>query len=310
MRHNKRIACPWSVLVLIPILISGCSVRRAVVNRIGDAMTSGSSVFETEGDLELNRAALPFSLKLLEMMIGESPRHHGLLLSACQGYTLYSNAWIDFEAQVAYDVDLERSRELRDRAYSIYGRALSYCFRAIERFYPGFEQELARDPDASVQRFRDDKKQRDVPALYWTAASLALMISAGRDDAAMLARLPEAQALSRRALELDESWNQGALHELQAQLSSGDVGERDSSAFERHWQRAAELSAGNNLGLGVLYAESIAVPSQDREAFVTRLRQVLDFDLDDDPARRLVNALAQRRARWLLSRIDDLILEE
>ena len=41
------------------------------------------------------------------------------------------------------------------------------------------------------------------------AAALGLAISASLDDASMLARLPEVEAMMNRGLELDESWADG-----------------------------------------------------------------------------------------------------
>jgi predicted anti-sigma-YlaC factor YlaD len=39
------------------------------------------------------------------------------------------------------------------------------------------------------------------------------------------------------------------------------------------------------------------------------LERALRIDPDQHPAARLANLIAQRRARWLLGRIDDLFLE-
>ena len=46
-----------------------------------------------------------------------------------------------------------------------------------------------------------------------------------------------------------------------------------------------------------------------RQEFVRLLDKVLAFDVDSDPDHRLVNMIAQRRARWLMSRIQDLFAE-
>jgi len=39
------------------------------------------------------------------------------------------------------------------------------------------------------------------------------------------------------------------------------------------------------------------------------LQQALAVDADGRPEMRLANLVAQRRARWLLARVDDLFLE-
>jgi predicted anti-sigma-YlaC factor YlaD len=40
------------------------------------------------------------------------------------------------------------------------------------------------------------------------------------------------------------------------------------------------------------------------------LDKALSFNPDEEPRFRLVNLIAQRRARWLKSRADDLFLED
>ena len=58
----------------------------------------------------------------------------------------------------------------------------------------------------------------------------------------------------------------------------------------------------------VAYAESVCVKRQDRDQFKALLTSVADFDSDKFLDFRLVNLIAQQRARWLLSQIDDLFL--
>ena len=94
------------VVLLVVCLAQGCSARRYLINRVGDALLSGPSVFESEDDLELLRDALPFSLKLMESLVAGSPSNPALSLGTCRAYVLYSNAFVDFEAELAYEVDL------------------------------------------------------------------------------------------------------------------------------------------------------------------------------------------------------------
>ena len=53
-------------------------------------------------------------------------------------------------------------------------------------------------------------------------------------------------------------------------------------------------------------AEAVAVPNQDREAFEALMDKALAVDTEADPRNRLMNVLAQRRARWLREREDEL----
>jgi predicted anti-sigma-YlaC factor YlaD len=70
-----------------------------------------------------------------------------------------------------------------------------------------------------------------------------------------------------------------------------------------------ELSGGSEAGPLVSLAESVSVAKQNRKEFQALLERALAVDVNAKPEYRLVNLVMQRRARWLLSRIDDLILD-
>ena len=74
---------------------TGCSVKKYAISQIGDILSSGDSIYETEEDITLVGEALPFSLKLVESLLQEPPDHRGLLLAASRGFVLYSSAWSD-----------------------------------------------------------------------------------------------------------------------------------------------------------------------------------------------------------------------
>ena len=130
-----------------------------------------------------------------------------------------------------------------------------------------------------------------------------------KNNAEMLAHLPEVEALLERGLALDESWNQGALHAFQVTLASAKPGQPDHQEIGKHFRRSLDLSGGNQAGLYVAYAEAVSVPKQDRSEFVSLLEKALAVDPDQHQEIRLANLVAQRRARWLLERVDDLILD-
>lgn len=289
--------------------LCACSMRRFAVNRIGDALATGGSTFETDNDVELVGDALPFGLKLIESLLAESPHHEGLLLAGCRGFTLYAYGYVQQEADRVAPEDLERANELRRRARRLFERASGYGLRALERRYPGIRQALEKDPAQAVAAVRDPQH---VPLLYWNAAALGLAISAARGDAAMLARLPEVEALINRALALDGSWNGGALHEFQVIFASARpaAGAFDAARVRKHFERAVELGGGQKASAFVGYAESVLVKEQKRAEFRRMLERALAIDPDKDERTRLMNLIAQRRARWLLSRIDELFLEE
>src|SRR2546423_458161 len=115
----------------------GCSIKHMAVNKIGNALASGGSTFESDDDPDLVGQALPFSLKLMESLLAESPKHKGLLLAATSGFTEYTYAYVDELADEAAAESVDRSQYLRARARRLYLRAHRYGLRGLEVSYPG-----------------------------------------------------------------------------------------------------------------------------------------------------------------------------
>jgi predicted anti-sigma-YlaC factor YlaD len=164
--------------------------------------------------------------------------------------------------------------------------------------------ELIRAPRDAVAAL----KKSEVPLIYWTAAGLGLAVSSSRDDVAMIARLPEVSALLDRALELDPSWRDGALHEFAIVLESSKPGQLNAQSMQDHYRQALAYSKGRSASLHVTLAEALAVQQQDSAAFTRLLEEALALDADSYKDNRLMNLAAQRRARWLLERKEELIL--
>jgi predicted anti-sigma-YlaC factor YlaD len=273
---------------------------------LADTLAGSGGVYASDDDPELIRAAVPFSLKTIESVLAAVPDHPGLLLSACSGFTQYSYAFVQSDAEFLEADDFERSQELAARARRLYARATRYCLRRLETSYPGFEQALRHDPEAALAA----TTKADVPALYWTAAAWGSMISLGLDQPELIAQVPIARALMVRALALDESHDQGAIHAAMISIESVPESMGGSSARAReHFERAVALSGGQSAGPYVTMAMAVAQPAQDRAEFERLLNQALAIDADQYPAWRLANLVSQKRARFLLTRVDALFNE-
>lgn len=295
-----------SWLVLAMALLSGCSIKKLAINKLGDALSGSGTAFASDDDPELVKAAVPFSLKLIESLLAESPRHEGLLLAACSGFTQYSYAFVNQDADELEDSDLAAATKMRARARRLYLRARGYGLRGLEVRHSGFEQRLRKEPKTAVKVATVD----DVPLLFWTAAAWGSAISLSKDNPALVSDQPVVEALLDRALELDEDFDGGAIHgvlisyEMARQGLQGDPALRS----KKHFDRAMELSQGKLASPLVSYAESVSVEKQNRAEFKALLEKALAIDPDAAPESRLLNLVAQRRARWLLGRVDDLFI--
>src|SRR6185295_438019 len=154
-------------------------------------------------------------------------------------------------------------------------------------------------------------RKKDVALLYWTAASWAGAISFAKDDPDLVADVPAVEAMIERALQLDEAFGEGAIHnfliiyEMSRQGATGDPIER----AKRHFERAMELSGGHQASPLVSYAEAVSVQRQDYKEFESVLNRAVAIDVNARPDLRLENLIMQRRAKWLLSRSDELFLK-
>ena len=301
MKATRYLALATACLAAV-----SCSINRLAVNKLGDALAAGSSTYATDDDPELVGQALPFALKTIEGLLESVPEHRGLLLAAASGFTQYSYAYVHCEADYVEGGDLARATALRRRAVRLYRRASAYGLRGLEAAVPGFAAVLRRDPAAAVARLGRDEAE----VAYWTALSWAAAASVSKEGE-LVADLPLAEALMRRALELDEGFGGGAIHDFFVSYEGGRPAAAGGSAerARAHLDRALELARGGRVAPLVGFAETVCVAQQNRGEFAVLLERALALDADRYPEQRLANLVAQKRARWLLARADELFIE-
>ena len=279
---------------------------------LGDALAESGATYSSDNDPDLVADALPFALKLIESILDEQPDHALLRAAAAGGFTQYAWAFVQQEADEAADEDLAAATLARERAMRLYDRARDHGRRGLEALPPGIESALLEGGAARAAALGElGGEELELELVYWTASAWALSISLEKDDPRRLAALPRVEALVRRALEIDEGWSEGALHEFMISFEGGRSAAMGGSPgrARAHFDRAVELSGGLRASPFVAYAESVSVGNQDRREFVSLLERALAVDPDARPSWRLLNLVMQRRARWLLGRADLLFLE-
>lgn len=293
---------PRLICAVLLIAAPGCSIKRMAVNKLGDALSGAGTTFAADDDPELIKAAVPFSLKLMESLLEQNPRHRGLLLAASSGFTQYTYAFVQQDADELDETDMAAAKPLRDRARRLYLRARDYGLRGLDVNHVGFSAELRKSPVDALKKCRAS----EVGLVYWTAVSWAAAIAVSKDDPALVADLGIVEAMIDRALVLDEKFDRGAIHgflisyEMARSGGSGTPADR----AQKHFARAVELSANVTAAPYVSYAESVCIAQEDRAGFEKALKMALSIDLERSRENRLVNTVMQRRARWLLQRID------
>ncbi|MFI4922590.1 MAG: TRAP transporter TatT component family protein [Burkholderiales bacterium] len=300
----------FKLLLIAPLLvffIAGCSLRHLAIEKMGDAVADGSTSFAADDDPELIRVAVPFSLKLMESLLAESPQHKGLLLASAKGFTEYAYVFVQQDADQIEEQDIATASRLRERARRLYHRARDYGLSGLEIGRPDFASQLRKNPRLTVATLTP----RDVALVYWTGAAWGALIALSKDSPAMLADIPVVEALIDRALELNEAYDRGAIHtfmigyEMVRLNGAGDPATR----ARLHFIRAMELTGGDDAAPLLAFAESVCVAKQNRAEFEVLLKQALQIDVNRIPEQRLANLVMQKRARWLLSRTDQLFTD-
>lgn len=296
-----------AALAVATLLFPGCSIKKLAVNALADSLAGSGDVFASDDDPDLIRDATPFALKTTEALLAQAPKHRGLLLSACSGFTQYGYAFVQPEADRLDALEPARAEELRARALRLYLRAREYGLRGLEIDRPGLRETLLRDPERAVA----SASRAEAPLLYWTAAAWGAAISVGKDRPDLLADSSVVRALAERALALEPDFDRGAIWELMISIEGlpaamGGSPARARSAFEK----AVSLSGGRRASAYVALAEAVSVPAQDRAEFDELIGAALAIDPDREPSMRLANLVARRRALWLKDRVAELFLED
>jgi predicted anti-sigma-YlaC factor YlaD len=287
------------------MLLVACSPKRAALNGLADALSSdeGSS-FSRDDDPELVRDAVPFALKTMEGLSDELNDHVNLRLAMARGFTQYGFAFVQQPAelggppdQLNFSLDRARRLYLRARAYGLEGLKLK---RGVAEADLRGSEEKRKAAIASLQK-------EDAPLIYWTLVPWAAAIAANKRDLELVGDVPVVAAMLDRALELDEAWDQGALHEFAITFDSARPEGTSREKQEAHFKRAVELAQGTKISPQVTFAQAVLGPAQDKAGYEKLLKEAASFDVDQLNARknRLANVLSQRRAKYMLAHEDD-----
>jgi hypothetical protein len=274
-------------------------------------MSGSGTVYSSDEDPELVRDAIPFALKTMEQLADALPDHTGIRVALARTCTSLAVGFFKEDAEHVEDKDVAAARPMFRRTKKMALRARNYALQALELRQKGARAAVEKGTPAQQEAALARLGKGDVELLYWLGASWASAISTGKDDMKLVGELPRVGRVMERALALDESWDEGALHEFFVLFDSGrgvDQGGGPKKAAA-HFERAIQLGKDQKLAPYVSLAETVMVDSQNKKEFKRLLSHVLEGNVDAHPTYRLVNILAQRRAEWLLSRIDELFAD-
>ncbi len=277
-----------SILVVVAVVaLSGCSMQELAVRGSLPLMEGGIEAMNRETDIELAKAAMPASLKMIEGMVYADPDNATLRRYAAEGFHGYAYAFVESDDP--------------KRAADLYARCRRHAQAALRpaRLRDGLE----RLPLDTLQMLTAQTGLDDVPALFWTASCWAKWAQMNLEDVTVLPQVERAAVLMRRVLDLDEGYYYAGPHLFFAvyHAARGPVLGGDLKRAERHFDRARALTGGKVLVVDVLEAEFLDRQRLDRKAFHARLTRVLQAPDDLLPEATFINRVAKARARKLLA---------
>ena len=280
------------LLVLLPSLLSACSLGQIVARSSLTIMDSGVISMNRETDLALAKAAIPANLKLVESLVLELPANRELREHAAQGFYGYAFGFVEDENPA--------------RASALYQRGLKHALVALES--SGLTGDIDSMPQAVLQQRVAELGRDAVPGLFWAASNWAKGIDLNRTEPARISGRGRAGTLMRRALELDETYYFGGPHLFfgvwygsRPPMLGGDF-----ALAEQHFGKARNITQGKLLVVDLLHAQYLAVQQGKRETFHAKLAFVASAPQDIFPEMALANAIAQDKARRLLAKEDEL----
>lgn len=264
---------------LAALTLSGCA------NLVGSmAADTLSAAILNQDDPELIASGLPAYLLLVDGLIQQSPDNEDLLSAGAQLFALYGSR---------FAADSGTAARLTAKARR-YGERALCLVHAPACHWSGLSYD-----DFVAQLSQIERKNIDY--LYSYAVSWLSYLDATSQDWTAVAELPWVEAAMERALELDETYEHGALHGYLGILNSlrpPALGGRPDVA-RAHFERAIELSEGRDLSIKVEYARRYARLMFEQDLHDRLLEEVLVAPVET-AGLTLFNVLAKQEAEELL----------
>ena len=265
-------------VAIVAALLSGCA---NLGSRAADTLSAG--IFD-QSDPELVRSGIPAYLLLLDGLISKRPDSPALLSAGAQLFALYGSRFATPE-----------------RAITLTGKARRYGQRAICLVHKPACQWQNVDYDRLVTEL-EDVDLKDIGPLYSYGVSWLANLQATSEDWSAVGELPWVQAVLERVVELDDTYEHGAVHGYLGILNAlrpPALGGKPEVA-RQHFERAIELSGGRDLSIKVEYARRYARLVFDQELHDRLLTDVLNAPAEA-PGFTLFNVLAKQEAQTLLA---------
>jgi len=272
-------------------LLSACLPnKKLTVGATATLLQEVASASSKQSDLRILREGMPAYLMLMDGMIQAWPDNDQLLIAGAQSYSSFASLFV----------------EDRDEAYAqvLYARGKEYALRSLE--IRGLKNPLQRPFDDFKEALRSLGK-KDVSYLFWSATCWANWIRLNLDSMEALSELPKVEWMMQRVLELDEGFYYGGPHLFMGiwYASRPKIAGGDLKKAQEHFMKALDLGQGKFLMAYVYYAKYYARKMMDKELFISTLQKALETPAETSPDLILINTVAKKEAKELLSQVGD-----
>jgi len=289
------------LIVLIAFLFSGCSLKKMTTATIGKIATDGTTVIESEQDLEIAKSSTPTLILTLEVLSKGNPNDRRMLALLARSYGQYAFGFLEEDLLKYKDVDKAAYQKAYDRADLFYKRGKEYGISAL--WPKKMQQKVLSLPQDAFEKELGKFGKGQVSSLFWAAFCWGNWINLHRDDVEAFAEISRVEAIIKRVLKLNPSYYYGSAHSFLGSLAAS------RPAMLGGNQKLAEDEFGAALGVNdnylmtkVLFAQYYAVQYQDRSLYERLLADVQNADVKVLPEQRLANELAKRRAAILIEK--------
>ena len=280
------------LLSFLSFISLGC-VQQIAIRTVGGIIDEyGFATLNEEGDLPLAEQSIASNLKLLEILAKGDPRNREILSTLSMGYASYALGFVE-------DDDAARAR-------IFYLRGRDFGLRILKE-----NNRFAEALDGDMLKFQTSLQSLstgDVPVVFWTAVGWGGYINLSISDPEAIVDIPKVEAMIQFVADRDSNYFYGGadlfLGTFKASRSKLLGG--DPEAARNHFEKCLRINHGNFLLALVFYAKWYSVQMQDQELFQQLLTRVENASPDILPEARLTNAIAKKKARLLLARMNEL----
>jgi len=288
---QRSSAGAWLIILCLGVVAAGCAInKKMTVISAASLVEDVAKAANKQSDLRVIREGMPAYLLLMDGMVESWPDNERLLLAAAQAYSSFAAAFVGADDPAFRDALL-----LRAKTYALQALELRGISAPLTSPFGDFERQVGQTAGS------------DVPYVFWSASCWGNWIGAHSNSIAAVAELPRVEALMRRALALDETYNYGGPHIFMGVLyaSRPQVAGGSLDRSREHFLKAIEIGQGKFLMAHVYYADHYARKAFDRELFVSVLKKVLETPADTVPELTLLNTVARHKAEALLGKTDE-----